>query len=338
LLLAAPDKFRGTLSAPDAAAAIAAGAARAGWDCQQMPVSDGGEGFLDAFGAIGTWRQAKVTGPLGRPVDAPWLRLHSPTGPLAVVESARVVGLALAGGPERNDPISATTRGVGELVAMAARDAGREMGREILVGLGGSATTDGGWGALEVLTRREPRPRLVVACDVEARFTEAATIFSRQKGAGPSQVELLRRRLERLAQLYLDRFGVDVSTVPGAGAAGGLAGGLLALGAHLVPGFEVVAEQLGVAGAVARADLVVTGEGYLDEQSFAGKAVGGVCAISSHAGVPVWVVCGDGDDDRLEEPGRVSLTKVFGRERAFTATAECLSELVKNLLCEGLPR
>lgn len=338
MLLAAPDKFRGTLSAPDAARAIAAGAARAGWECIALPVSDGGEGFLDAFETLGSWRQGEVSGPLGGPIRAPWLRLHQPTGPVAVVESARVVGLTLAGGPDGNDPVSATTRGVGELLALVARDAGRDVRREIVVGLGGSATTDGGWGALEVLAHREPRPNLVVACDVEARFTEAATVFSRQKGASPSQVELLRRRLDRLAQLYLDRFGVDVSSVPGAGAGGGLAGGLLTLGAHLVPGFEVVAEQLGLTEAVARADLVVTGEGYLDDQSFAGKAVGGVCALAAGAGVQVWVVCGDGDDERLEEPGRVSLTRAFGRERALRDAAGCLSRMVTSLLDEGLPQ
>jgi glycerate kinase len=325
LVVAAPDKFRGTLSAAEAARAIAAGAARAGWECLCVPVSDGGEGFLDTFESLGTRRHAEVTGPLGRRTRAPWV--HVPSGRLAVVESAQVVGLALAGGPEGNDPIGATTKGVGELVAFAAR----EGAAEILVGLGGSATTDGGWGAVEVLARREPRPRIVVACDVEARFAEAATVFSRQKGATPSQVELLRRRLDRLAQLYRDRFGVDVSTVPGAGAAGGLAGGLLALGARLVPGFEVVAEQLGLAEVVAGADLVITGEGYLDDQSFAGKAVGGVCALATGAGVPAWVLCGDGDPDHLGER-RLSLTGTFGRERALTETAECLSLLVTTLL------
>lgn len=295
-----------------------------------MPVSDGGEGFLDSFESAGTRRYVEVTGPLGRRVRAPWA--HVPSARLAVVESAQVVGLALAGGAQANDPVGATTKGVGELVAFAAR----EGASEILVGLGGSATTDGGWGAVEVLARRDPRPRIVVACDVQARFAEAATVFARQKGATPSQVELLRRRLDRLAQLYRDRFGVDVSAVPGAGAAGGLAGGLLALGAQLVPGFDVVADQLGLAEVVAGADLVITGEGYLDDQSFAGKAVGGVCALAAGAGVPVWVLCGDGDPERLGEQ-RVSLTGAFGRERALTETAQCLSRLVTDLLGEAPP-
>lgn len=298
----------------------------------QMPVSDGGEGFLEAFRALGRERCASVAGPLGGTVNAPWLYLPG-SGPLAVVETATAIGLGLAGGPGGNDPVAASTQGVGELVLAAARDGVRE----VLVGLGGSATTDGGWGAVEVLARREPRPAIVVACDVEARFTEAATVFSRQKGASSAEVELLRRRLDRLVQLYLDRFGVDVSNVPGAGAAGGLAGGLFALGARLVPGFEVVAEQLGLADAVARADLVITGEGYLDEQSFEGKAVGGVCAMASGAGVPVLVVAGDGDEERLGMPGRVSLTRTFGREAAMADTARCVSEAVARLLGAGPP-
>jgi glycerate kinase len=166
---------------------------------------------------------------LGDPVEAAWFELDDNT---AAIESALASGLALAGGPKRNDPVRADTSGVGELIAAAVKAGSRRL----LIGMGGSATTDGGWGALEVL---EPHSRLAgvdltVACDVKTRFAQAARDFAPQKGASPAQVELLARRLDRLAQVYLQRFGVDVAAMDGSGAAGGLAGGLAALGATLV--------------------------------------------------------------------------------------------------------
>src|SRR5207253_2126515 len=134
---------------------------------------------------------------------------------------------------------------------------------------------------------------VTVACDVTIPFVEAAEVFAPQKGATPAQVALLRRRLERLAQVYERDYDVDVRSLPGSGAAGGLAGGLAALGAILVPGFEVVAEALSLEERVAAADLVVTGEGFLDDQSFAGKAVGGVVDLAADADVPVLVAAGE---------------------------------------------
>src|SRR6202011_2178639 len=151
-------------------------------------------------------------------------------GRTAVIEMARASGLLLAGGPDGNDPMNATTRGTGELIA-AAPAAGA---RRIIVGLGGSATTDGGHGALDVLRDRLRGVELVVACDVTTRFADAAAEFCPQKGASPAQVALLQRRLERLADDYRTTTGVDVSELAGAGAAGGLAGGLATLGATLI--------------------------------------------------------------------------------------------------------
>src|SRR5215813_1700239 len=223
-LLAAPDKFRGTLTAREAAAAIAAGAERAGWTADELPLPDGGEGTLDVLG--GGNRRTTVTGPLGEPVAADWRLDEDGT---ALIEAALACGLALAGGPEGNDPLRATSRGVGELVATAIA----EGARRIVVCVGGVASTDGGVGAVEAL----PTPLQIpveVACDVEARFLAAADVFAPQKGATPEQVTALR---ERLAQL-------DVPDQPGAGAAGGLAGGLAALGATLVQGFDLVAGLL----------------------------------------------------------------------------------------------
>src|SRR5207244_9179949 len=279
--VAGPGKFKGTATATEIAAAIAAAAEARGWNCDQVPVADGGEGTLEALGALGgRIRRSQVMGPLGDPVIAEW-RLSRE---LAVVEMARASGLALVGGAEGNDPLAANTYGAGELIS-AAVDAGAT---EVIVGVGGSATTDGGLGAVRAL---EPHRRLrgvdlVVACDVELAFVEAAEVFAPQKGASPAQVALLRRRLERLAQVYEEDYGVDVRDIPGSGAAGGLAGGLAALGAVLVPGFEVVAETIELAERMEGVDLVVAGEGFLDEQSFRGKAVGGVGALAGERDVP----------------------------------------------------
>jgi glycerate kinase len=324
-VLAAPDKFRGTASAPDVAAAIARAARRAGWSCDQAPVADGGEGMLDVMG--GSVRRTVVKGPLGDPVEAEW-RMRDDG---AVVEMARASGLQLAGGPEGNDPVAATTAGTGQLIAEAVKAGAKR----VLVGVGGSATTDGGQGCLEVL---EPHSRLrgvelIVACDVTTTFVEAAEVFAPQKGASAAQVALLTRRLERLAQVYAAQFGVDVRTVPGSGAAGGLAGGLAALGATLVPGFEVVADTIDLAERMEHADLVVTGEGFLDEQSFKGKAVGGVAALAAEVGVPVLVVTGDADAGSAPpDVPVVSLVDRFGRERAMNDTLACVEEVVAGHL------
>jgi glycerate kinase len=326
LLLAAPDKFRGTASAGEVAAAIAAAAARAGWRADVAPVADGGEGTLEALG--GTPRRVTVTNPLGDPVEAEW-RVQ---GDVAIVEMAQASGLALLGGAPGNDPIAASTWGTGELIA-AAIDAGA---RKVVVCVGGSATTDGGLGAVRAL---EPHRRLrgvdlVVACDVTTRFVDAADVFAPQKGATAAQVALLRRRLERLAEVYREDHGVDVRDLPGSGAAGGLAGGLAALGATLVPGFDVVADALDLAERVAAADLVVTGEGFLDEQSFAGKAVGGVVELADEAGVAVMVVAGQ-VLDRFEVPAGVevvSLVDRFGEERAMAEALACVEEAVAEAL------
>jgi glycerate kinase len=322
-LVAAPDKFRGTATAGEVAAAVARAASAAGWTCDQVPVSDGGEGFCDVVG--GHVRTATVRGPLGGPVRAHW-RMK---GAVAVVEMAVASGLSLAGGPEGNDPVAADTTGTGQLIA-AAVTAGA---RQVLVGMGGSATTDGGLGAISAL---EPLSRLapvtmVVACDVTTRFVDAAAVFAPQKGASPAQVELLTRRLQRLAQIYEDRYGVDVRDLEGGGAAGGLAGGLAAAaGARLVAGFEAVAEILELPDRLDGADLVVTGEGFVDEQSFAGKAVGGVVALAADAGVPVLVVAGDGlPDQRIPY---VSLVEQFGRQRAMTETLACVEAVVSERL------
>ena len=290
--IACPDKFRGSLTAADAANAIAAGLTRAGFDdVLALPLADGGEGTLDALLAArgGSRRRARVTGPLGDPIDAEWGVIP---GSVAVVEMARASGLALVG--SGNDPLRATTRGTGELIAIARR----EGFSKVIVAVGGSATTDGGLGAVDALGWSLQGIHLTVACDVAADFGDAAIVYGPQKGATAAQVSLLTRRLARLAQHYATRTGVDVTTIEGAGAAGGLAGGLAALGARLVPGFDVVAEALELETALEDALVAVTGEGRVDTTSLDGKVVAGVLDWSEELGVPnVAVIGGQVTDD-----------------------------------------
>jgi glycerate kinase len=325
-LVAAPDKFRGTATAAEVAAAMGRAAAAAGWSCDEVPMADGGEGTLEALG--GPNRTTPVTGPLGDPVDAEW-RLDGRT---AVIEMARASGLALVGGADGNDPIAASTAGTGELIA-AALEAGA---RRVIVGVGGSATTDGGLGALRALypLQRLRGIELIVACDVRSAFLEAASVFSAQKGASAAQLQLLTRRLERLAQVYSDDYGVDVLELEGGGAAGGLAGGLAAVGARLVGGFEVVSEELEVYDRIEGADLVITGEGFLDEQSFDGKVVGGMAELAAEAGVPVVAIAGqvfDEVDARIEA---VSLVERFGEDKAITDTVASIEQAVAEVLSD----
>lgn len=323
-VVAAPDKFRGTASAAEVAAAVARAAATHGWDCDQVPLADGGEGTLDALG--GPNRTSLVTGPLGDPVEAGW-RLSRGT---AVIESARASGLDLVGGADGNDAISASSYGTGELIAAAVEHGARR----VLVALGGSATTDGGLGALRALhpVQRLRGIELVVASDVRTLFVDAAEVFGPQKGATPAQVELLRRRLARLAQIYVEDHDVDVTTIEGAGAAGGLAGGLAAVGATIVSGFELVADELALDEQMEGADLVVTGEGFVDEQSFDGKVVGGVVELAAALEVPVLVVAGqvfDGLEDRVDAE---SLVARFGDEAARTGTVSAVEQVVMDRL------
>ena len=296
----------------------------AGWTGDAVPLADGGEGILEVLG--GGIRHTRVTGPLGTPVDAEW-RSH---GDLAVVEMAKASGLALVGGPDGNDPLRASTIGTGELLA-AVLDTGAST---VIVGMGGSATTDGGLGCLRALPskNRLMGVELRVACDVRTRFVDAAAEFGPQKGATAAQVALLERRLERLAQVYEDDYGIDVRELAGSGAAGGLAGGLAATGAALEPGFELVAGVVELEDRIEGADLVVTGEGQLDRPSFDGKVVGGVLDLAGRAGVPVVVIAGRVADGVEAPVPVVSLVERFGADRALGDTVACVAEAVEAVL------
>jgi glycerate kinase len=330
-LVAAPDKFRGTADASQAAAAAARGARRAGWTASEVPLADGGEGLLSALG--GEVINDEVTGPLGSPVLAEWRLVPAGSdkqGPTAVIEMARASGLVVAGGAALNDPVEASTVGTGELIARAI-----SLGaKQVIVGCGGSATTDGGKGAVEALGSLAALQGvdLVAACDVTTSFLDAAKLFAPQKGATPEQVEALTARLSRIAGAYKSDFGLDITNLPGAGAAGGLAGGLAALGAKIVSGFELVADFVGLDEHIASADLVMTGEGRLDNQSFEGKVVGGVTRHVSGR-VPVLCVVGEvAPDLGAVEFELVSLVARFGAERALSEVLSLIEDVVAERL------
>jgi len=321
------DKFRGTATAREVGEAVAAAVEASGGECVVQPMADGGEGTLDAFG--GENRATVVTGPLGDPVEAGWALRDG----VAVIEMARASGLDLAGGAEGNDPIEATTAGTGELIGAAA-DAGAA---RIIVGLGGSATTDGGLGALRAMApiARYRGIAIEVACDVRTGFVDAAPVFAPQKGASAAQVELLRRRLERLTQVYASEHGVDVADLERAGAAGGLGGGLTIAGATLADGFTVIAEAVELYDLIETADLVITGEGRLDATSFDGKVVGGVAALASAAGVNALAIVGQSDKG-IESPIPVfALVDRYGEERAMHDTLGCITDLAAEILASA---
>jgi glycerate kinase len=262
--LASPASLKGVLSAADAAAALAEGLRRAGVETVELPVADGGEGTLDAlYKALGgERREAEVHDAFGRSRVARWLAL--PDG-RAAVEAAEAVPID----PERLDAIGASSRGLGELILAVGRPP------ELIVGLGGTATVDGGAGMREVLPALPAPTR--VACDALVPLLDAARLFAPQKGADPQQVKELEVRLAGMEELapYADE--------PGAGAAGGLGAALAALGAELMPGAEFVLEAIGFDPA--GFDLVVTGEGAVDRTTVEGKAPAAVLRACREAGV-----------------------------------------------------
>ncbi len=320
------DKFRGTATSAQLAEIGATVASARGWQSIAVPLADGGEGSLEVLG--GANKVTEVSDPLGRAVTAGW-RLEGQT---AFIEMAAASGLDLVDGADNNEPLQADTAGTGQLIAAAV-----ELGaREVVVFLGGSATTDGGLAAIETMpsVARLKEIDLRVACDVETSFVDAAEVFGPQKGATRAQVKLLTRRLERLVDVYRETYDVDVSILPGAGAAGGLAGGLAAVGARLESGFEILADRARLDEHLEGADLVLTGEGKLDQGSFGGKVVGGVFRWATEARVPVVAIVGQVDED-VDIPEALdvrSLTSLYGLERAADQTADVVAEQVDQAL------
>ena len=366
-VLVAPDKFKGTMTAAEAAEAIAAGWRRSDPRAQvdEIPMADGGEGTLDALvAALGGRRHlVKVSGPLGDPVGAEFAVAVAPEGPLGVVEMAGASGLQLLSEPRRK-PKRTTTFGTGELIVAACRQGARR----VLVCIGGSATNDGGAGMAQAVgirlldgEGRDLRPggaalldlatidmrgldpavkrtEFVVATDVDNPLVGrhgASAVYGPQKGASPEDVALLDRALRHFAAVVHRDLGLDVRDVPGAGAAGGLGGGLIAfLGAKLRPGVEVVMDAVRLRERLGDADLAVTGEGAFDAQSLHGKVPAGVLRVAADLRIPAIILCGRADAT-ADEVRVFSLAERFGREAAMTRARELLSELAAEVAAQG---
>lgn len=338
--MVAPDKFKGSLSAQEAAEAMARGF-RSAWpeaEVELCPLADGGEGTLELLveATGGRTLDCEVRGPLGEPRRAPLGILGD--GATAVVEMAAASGLALVPAVMRN-PLIATTTGTGDLIRCAL-DAGL---RRIVVGIGGSATNDGGTGMaaalgacfldssgaelppgggglvdlatidLTGLDSRLEETEVIVACDVANPLLGeegASRVYAPQKGADACAVERLERGLARLAEVTERTLGLDCADRPGAGAAGGLGFGLMAfLGAEVRPGIEVVMEAVGFEERLDACDLVVTGEGRLDAQTAQGKTVTGVARAAARRGIPVLALGGEvaAGAEKLHELGVTAL-------------------------------
>ncbi len=328
-VLVAPDSFKGTFSAPEVADAIARGIERSGLAADRCPVADGGEGTLDAIVAAsgGTVVAAPAHDPLGRPLEGRFALLGD--GRTALVETATASGLALLAEAER-DPWVASTFGTGELIA-AALAAGA---REVLVAVGGSATVDGGAGALAALAQHGDGlggARIVVLCDVHTTWERCAEVYGPQKGADAAMVTRLAARLEEQA----DALPRDPRGVPSTGAAGGLSGALWAAhDAALEPGAARVLDTVGFDARLAGAAAVVCGEGRIDFQSGEGKIVGEISMRAARAGVPVHALVGRRE---LDEDGREALGLASIAEATTLAELEeAGAALGHELLAQGI--
>jgi glycerate kinase len=290
--LAAPASLKGVLSARDAAEALARGLREGGAEAVELPVADGGDGTLDVLGAHASRREAEVSAPLGGRVRVWWALRDDGT---AIVESAEPLGFQTV---STLDPLHASSRGLGELILAASREADA-----LLVCLGGTVTVDGGAGLREVLEEL-PLPTRV-ACDVSSPLLDAVYVFARQKGARDEDFAVLAERLRGLPD------------VPGAGAAGGLGGAFAALGAELVPGAQLVLDEIGFDPS--GYDLVVTGEGAVDQTTWAGKAPGEVVRRCREAGVRCELF--SARDDLSGDPSRAREDLVALAERLIRELA-----------------
>jgi glycerate 2-kinase len=325
-ILIAPDSFKGTMPATEVAGALGGGFERAGRPVDLCPVADGGEGTLDALRAAlgGELHEIEVRDPLDRPVRAAFaLAQGRGKSIIAILEMAAASGLHLVSEDER-DPFAASTFGTGELIA-AAIDQGANA---VYVGVGGSATTDGGAGAIRAIDEAGGvrGAHIIVLCDVRTPFEHAARVFGPQKGAGQEDISRLTSRLHDVAQ-RLDR---DPRGVPMTGAAGGLSGGLwAAFGAELVAGASFVLDAVEFDRRMLAARAVITGEGKLDEQSLAGKLVSEIATRTRQSGVPCYAVVGT---DELDSFGArvldLQLVLEAGTPALLRAAGRRLAELV----------
>lgn len=303
-IVIACDSYKGCLSSSEVACAAAKGVAEVYPDCEivRLAVADGGEGTVDALVETlgGHLEWAEVSDPLGRPVKA----VYGVAGDLAIIESAAACGLTILTKEERN-PLITTTKGLGELI-LAAIDKGC---RRFLIGLGGSATNDGGMGMISAdgFLERARGMKFTVACDVDTPYIGAhgaSRVFGPQKGASEQDVEELEERLRGYALKILKDTGIDVSDMAGAGAAGGLGGAFRAyLGAELKRGVDLVLDQIGFDSIIDGADLVITGEGCSDYQTLKGKTAAGVLERAKRKVIPVMLVSGAIRDGQMLRDG-----------------------------------
>jgi glycerate kinase len=383
-ILIAPDKFKGALSAREVAENIAKGLSDvlSAAKIETVPMADGGEGTAEVIcnARGGSWLQCKAHDPLGREIDAryAWIRDEK----LAVMEMSEAAGMRRLAERER-DPFRASTFGVGEMIL----DASRQGADEIIIGLGGSATNDGGFGMARALGFRffsgaeeltgaisdlqnvtkiqapvaagvspadstaqsrklsglPPQLRIIAAVDVKNPLlgpNGATRVFGPQKGASKNELDILEQALTRLADVVAKQFGFDYRNEPGAGAAGGLGFGLMSFcGAKTRPGFDVVAEAVGLEAKIKDADIVITGEGSLDRQTLEGKTPAGVAWLGRKLGKPVFAIVGRATDtrevreifDAVYENARPGMSQEENMKRAAELLRENARELAKSL-------
>lgn len=337
-IVIACDSYKGCLSSSDVANAAAHGVAEVYPDCEvvKLAVADGGEGtveaLVDTLGGHLEW--VEVSDPLGRPVKA----AYGVAGDLAIIESAAACGLTLLTKEERN-PLVTSTKGLGELI-MAAIDKGC---RKFLIGLGGSATNDGGMGMIraEGFLEKTKGMKFTVACDVDTPYIGehgASRVFGPQKGASEQDVEILEERLGGYALTILKETGVDVRDMAGAGAAGGLGGAFRAyLGAELKRGVDLVLDQIDFDSKIRGADLVITGEGCSDYQTLKGKTASGVLERAKRQGIPVALVSGAVRDEQMLRDGGFGIIEAVSPLSMSRAEA-MRPEMAKFNICQTVKR
>src|SRR5436305_10522277 len=365
-ILIAPDKFKGALNAREVAESIAAGLREVLPDAEMdvAPMADGGEGtaeaICDALG--GSWLKCKAHDPLGREIEAHYAWIDQ--GKLAVMEMSEAAGMKRLR-PNEFDVDLATTFGVGEMIL----DAAKRGAQQIIIGLGGSATNDGGSGMARALgfqfeqeeeqertrvsdlitLRRIEKPTdlklpgIVAAVDVRNPLlgeNGATRVFGPQKGATPDQIKILGRALAKLADVIAEQFGFDYRDKPGAGAAGGLGFGLMSFcGATVRPGFDVVAESIGLGAKMKDVDLVITGEGSLERQTLEGKTPAGVARCARKLGKRVFAIVGRATEDRqarqlfdgVYQNARTGMSEEENMKKAADLLRENARELAKSL-------
>jgi glycerate kinase len=329
--MVAMDKFRGTALAPELCEVVARTIRSVGVEIDIQPMSDGGEGFMDAFDGRDVIVDA--CGPLGESTQARVRLSPSVHGLLGIIEVADVIGRDRLSTPTRRDALAASSRGVGLLIAAC-----EELGAaSLVVGCGGSATSDGGLGCYQYLRERGGlQLPTMVATDITAPFSGALR-YALQKGVSPEDLPVVAHRLEKVRDIYRRDQNVDVELTERTGAAGGIAGALVALGASPVGGFDAVADAVGLDDRLRNASLVISGEGRLDQGSLEGKVV---ISLAQRLGPnsQLVLICGSVESDAREQflsrfprAELISLSEHFGIDRALADTLACVEEVTKDV-------